>query len=121
MTELSEGRWAGEGHFTYIDNSTIIFIGAQGVEMEWRQRQGGLKKRHIMPSMNNAAAVLDTIKPREVCIMMGDLNANVGKGADLDCGIGPYGLGTRNNNGQKLAELCQADNLLLTDTLFCHH
>ena len=65
--------------------------------------------------------LLDTIKPREVCIMMGDLNAKVGEGADLDCGIGPYGLGTRNNNGQKRAELCQADNLLLTNTLFCHH
>ena len=45
----------------------------------------------------------------------------MGEGADLDCGIGPYGLGTRNNNGQKLAELCQANNLILTNTLFCHH
>ena len=48
--------------------------------------------------------------------MMGDLNANVGEGVDLDCGIGPYGLGTRNNNGHKLAELCQTNNLILTNT-----
>ena len=33
--------------------------------------------------------------------------AKVGEGADLGCGIGPYGLGTRHNNGQKLAELCR--------------
>ena len=30
VTGLSEVRWAGEGHFTYIDNSTVIFSGAQG-------------------------------------------------------------------------------------------
>ena len=46
--------------------------------------------------------------------------AKVGEGADLSCGIGPYiyGLGTRNNNGQKLAELCQANNLILTNTVY---
>ena len=44
--------------------------------------------------------LLDTIKPREVCIMMGYLNAKVGEGANLDCWIGPYGLCTRNSNGQ---------------------
>ena len=38
--------------------------------------------------------VLDTIKLREVCIMTGDFNAQVGEGAYLDCGIGPDGLGT---------------------------
>ena len=53
--------------------------------------------------------------------MVGYINAKVGEGADLDCGIGPYGLGTRNNNGQKLTELCQANNLILTSMLFCHH
>ena len=64
---------------------------------------------------------LDTIKPREVCIMMGYINAEVGGGADLDCGIGPYGLGIRNNNGQKLAELCQAYNMILYNTILCSH
>ena len=71
-----------------------------------------------MPSMSNCRQYLIRLNP--VCIMMGDLNAKVGEGADLDCGIGPYGR-NRNNNGQKLAELCQANNLILTNTLFCHH
>ena len=30
VTGLAEVRWAGEGHFTSIDNSTVIFSGAQG-------------------------------------------------------------------------------------------
>ena len=160
VTGLSEVRWAGEGHFTYIDNSTVIFSGAQGgrngvaVILRGKARNSligynAVSDRIIVvklktkPTVTNIIqvyaptaerpeeetdafyeqlhTVLDTIKPREVCIMMGDLNAKVGEGADLDCGIGPYGLGTRNNNGQKLAELCQANNLILTNTLFCHH
>ena len=160
VTGLSEVRWAGEGHFTSIDNSTVIFSGAQGgrngvaVILRGKARNSligynAVSDRIIVvklktkPTVTNIIqvyaqtaelpeeetdafyeqlhTVLDTIKPREVCIMMGDLNAKVGEGADIDCGIGPYGLGTRNNNGQKLAELCQANNLILTNTLFCHH
>ena len=38
--------------------------------------------------MNNYIhTVFDTMKPRDVCIMMGYLNANIGEGADLDCWI----------------------------------
>ena len=33
---LSEVRWAGEGHFTYIDNSTVIFSELKGAEMDWQ-------------------------------------------------------------------------------------
>ena len=41
-----------------------------------------------MLSMNNYIhTVFDTMKLRDVCIMMGHLNANIGEGADLDCWI----------------------------------
>ena len=41
-----------------------------------------------MLSMNNYIhTVFDTMKLRDVCIMMGYLNANIGEGADLDCWI----------------------------------
>ena len=85
-----------------------------------RQHQSGLEKE-TCAFYGQLQTVLDTIKSIEVCIMMGYLNAKVGEGAYLDCGIGPYGLGTRNDNGHKLAELCQTNNLILTNTLFCHH
>ena len=40
--------------------------------------------------------------------MLGDFNAKVGECADKEHGIGPYGLGTRNASGEKLADFCQA-------------
>lgn len=34
-------------------------------------------------------------------IMMGDFNTKTGEQPDLDCGIGKYGLGTRNASGEQ--------------------
>ena len=45
---------------------------------------------------NDLQAVKDKIPRREVCITMGDFNAKVGEGEDVDCGVGPFGLGVRN-------------------------
>ena len=57
---------------------------------------------------------------REMCIIMGDFNAKIGEGEDRECGIGPYGLGERNERGDLLASFCQANNLTVTNTLFQH-
>ena len=51
---------------------------------------------------------------------MGDFNAKIGEGEDRECGIGPYGLGERNERGDLLASFCQANNLTVTNTLFQH-
>jgi len=67
---------------------------------------------------NDLQTVKDKIPKREVCIIMGDLNAKVGKGEDKECGIGPHGLGNRNDRGDKLASFCNANELAITNTLF---
>ncbi|GFS26835.1 endonuclease-reverse transcriptase [Elysia marginata] len=41
-------------------------------------------------------AIKDKMPKREVCIIMGDFNAKVGEGLELESGIGPFGLGERN-------------------------
>ena len=69
---------------------------------------------------NDLQNVKNKIPGREVCIIMGDLNAKIGEGADSACGIGPYGLGIRNERGDMLATFCQANNLTITNTLFNH-
>ena len=52
---------------------------------------------------------------------MGDLNAKVGEQEDRDCGIGPYGLGKRNERGDMLATFCQANGFTITNTCFSTH
>ena len=55
-------------------------------------------------------ATVDKVNKGDICIVMGDLNAKVGEGQDTKCGIGRFGLGKRNESGDKLAEFCHANN-----------
>ncbi|XP_072027692.1 uncharacterized protein [Amphiura filiformis] len=52
---------------------------------------------------------------------MGDMNAKVGEGEDKKCGIGKFGLGDRNERGDRLAKFCCANNLAIMNTCFKHH
>ncbi|GFR71873.1 craniofacial development protein 2-like [Elysia marginata] len=67
---------------------------------------------------NNLQNAKDKISERELCIVMGDMNAKVGEGEDRECGIGPFGLGIRNERGDMLATFCQTNNLTIANTLF---
>ena len=49
---------------------------------------------------------------------MGDMNAKIGEGEDLESGVGRYGLGTQNERGEMLANFCKAKNMMITNTLF---
>ena len=69
---------------------------------------------------NDLQSAKDKIPNREMCIIMGDLNAKVGEQEDRDCGIGPYGLGKRNERGDMLATFCQANGFTITNTWFQH-
>ncbi len=54
-------------------------------------------------------------------MIMGDINAKIGVGADKEHGIGKFGLGDRNEKGDRLAEFCCANNLTIMNTCFDHH
>ena len=54
---------------------------------------------------------LDKVSKGDICIIMGDLNAKVGRMEDIKSGIGKFGLGERNERGDRLAEFCYANNL----------
>ena len=52
---------------------------------------------------------------------MGDFNAKVGEGASKQQGLGPHGLGVRNESGEKLLTFCQSNQLQILNTLFKNH
>lgn len=61
--------------------------------------------------------VLRTTKDRDVKIILGDFNAKIGEGEVTDI-IGKYGLGQRNQRGERLIEFCQERNMVITNTMF---
>ena len=50
-------------------------------------------------------------------IICGDFNAKIGKEREEKI-VGPYGLGERNNSGDKLVEFCRRNDLFVTNTWF---
>ena len=53
-------------------------------------------------------------------IITGDFNAKVGLGKDKEHGIGEYWLGTHNKSGDVLADFCEVNDLVITNTCFKH-
>ena len=59
-------------------------------------------------------------KSRDMVIVMEDLNAEIGSGKDGEI-VGAFGLGTRNERGDRLMELCKKFNLSISNTHFQHN
>ncbi|KAL4084163.1 hypothetical protein QTP88_027996 [Uroleucon formosanum] len=64
--------------------------------------------------------VIEKVKGDENLIIMGDWNAVVGEEC-LGHIIGNYGLGNRNERGDRLIDFCSKHELLITNTYFKHH
>ena len=62
---------------------------------------------------------LKVVKSDEVLIVMGDMNAKVGKGKD-DYIVGQHGLGSRNERGDRLVQFCVQRDLCIMNTFFKH-
>src|SRR6476619_5370872 len=56
-------------------------------------------------------------KETDNVIVMGNLNAVVGEGKE-DRVVGKFGLGKRNDKGERLIEFCKSQNLVITNTWF---
>jgi len=64
--------------------------------------------------------VIEKVKGDENLIIMGDWNAVVGEESLGDI-IGNYGLGNRNERGDRLIDFCSKHELLIMNTYFKHH
>jgi hypothetical protein len=64
---------------------------------------------------------IENVPKHDVTIVMGDLNAKVGNDkTGIERGIGKYGCGTINDNGERLVDLCGTNNLVIGGTIFPH-
>ena len=56
-------------------------------------------------------------KGRECLVVMGDFNGKVGNDKEEDT-VGPFGVGVRNDNGERIVNLSKRHNLFVTNTWF---
>ena len=64
--------------------------------------------------------LLELTPKRDVLFIIGDWNAKVGSQETLGV-TGNFGLGIRNEAGQRLIEFCQENALVIANTLFQQH
>jgi len=64
---------------------------------------------------------IDTIPDWDLVIIMGDMNAKVGKMTIPNRTCGSFGLGDQNERGERLIEFCNANNMMIANTMFKHH
>ncbi|XP_046686856.1 craniofacial development protein 2-like [Homalodisca vitripennis] len=64
---------------------------------------------------------LHNIKRGDIRIMMGDFNAKIGNdNTDRESVMGKHGMGTMNDNGERLADLCLNQSLVIGGSVFPH-
>ena len=64
--------------------------------------------------------LLELTPQKDVLFIIGDWNAEVGS-QETPGVTGKFGLGIRNETGQKLIEFCQENALVIANTLFQQH
>ena len=77
-----------------------------------------LKKLKVKGSMKTCKNRTNTKK--DVLFIIGDWNAKVGS-QETPGVTGKFGLGIRNEAGQRLIEFCQENALVIANTLFQQH
>ena len=78
-----------------------------------------LKKLKLNSFMKTYKTLTPTLK-KDVLFIIGDGNAKVGSQETPEV-TGKFGLGMRNEAGQRLIEFCQENALVIANTLFQQH
>ena len=79
-----------------------------------------LKKLKLNGSMKDLQDLLELTPPKDVLFIIGDWNTKVGS-QETPGVTGKFGLGIRNETGQRLIEFCQENALVIANTLFQQH
>ena len=78
------------------------------------------EEAEIEQSYEDLQDLLELIPPKDVLFIIGDWNAKVGS-QETPGVTGKFGLGVRNETGQRLIESCQENALVIANTLFQQH
>ena len=68
----------------------------------------------------NLQDLLELTPKKDVLFIIGDWNAKVGS-QEIPEVIGKYGIGVKNEAGQRLTEFCQENTQVIANTLFQQH
>ena len=79
-----------------------------------------LKKAEVEQFYEDLQDLLELTPPTDVLFIIGDWNAKIGS-QETPGVTGKFGLGIRNEAGQRLIEFCQEDALVIANTLFQQH
>ena len=78
------------------------------------------KEAEVKQVYDDLQDLLELTPKRDVLFIIGDWNAKVGS-QEIPGVTGKFGLGTRNEAGQRLTEFCQENTLIIANTLFQQH
>ena len=78
------------------------------------------KEAEVEQSYEDLQDLLELTPKKDVLFIIGDWNAKVGS-QETPGVTGKFGLGMRNEAGQRLIEFCQENALVIANTLFQHH
>ncbi|XP_043062760.1 craniofacial development protein 2-like [Drosophila yakuba] len=127
---ISEMRWGGSGETTTSDSNLVLHSGNSdgsrygvGIFVSKRIKKALFSWEPISDRIMTARfrSTLNKLRQGDINILMGDFNAKIGpNNTGLRSVMGQYGTGTRNDNGERLVELCQLFQLVIGGTIFPH-
>ena len=78
------------------------------------------EEAEVEQSYGDLQDLLELTPKKDVLFIIGDWNAKVGS-QETPGVTGKFGLGIRNEEGQRLTEFCQENALVIANTLFQQH
>ncbi|XP_044755090.1 craniofacial development protein 2-like [Coccinella septempunctata] len=94
------------GFIGISDRVAILKVNAKPFNMNIIQTYAPTSESSEQELYEQLKMALNHTKKQELNIIMGDFNAKIGKGT-VDTTVGQFGLGTRNDRGDRLIQFCQ--------------
>jgi len=116
--EYNTNRKNGVGMIITVNDRIIyIRVKAHPVNITYAQVYAPTTSADTEDFYRNLHLALNETLKKDVLILMGDRNSKMGKG-DEPGTVGRYGLGSRNEAGERLLEFCEENALFTANTYF---